>query len=711
MTPDFYLSDLLVRPSLNRLEHGDRTIPIEPKVMDVLVCLAQAAGLLSRSELVQSVWGHEFVSEHVLSRCISELRRALGDDHRRPRFIETIRGRGYRLLIAPRPLEDTPPTAAEVPPGPREPSSDSARPVTWSRAIAPSHLASACAVIVFATFTLLLSNRRDPTVLRATDPPALEHPLTSYPGTELDPAYSPDGRRLAFAWRRENDLDIHIRDLPSGDPKRLTSDPSDETNPVWIPGRDRISFVRASEPPGIFAIDAGGGAAERLITLTSGTCPDLAWSPDGRWLYFVDRPSSVAPFSVHRWDSRTGVSRPITDPPVHTFGDRDFALSPDGKRLAYARAVLAGHEELWLSVIGGESRRLVRERSSILGITWEPNGRAIYYSSNRLTEQLLWHLDLEDGEPRPVTSFGRDGCDPVIDASGGRMAFEQQRYRTDLWRSERLEDGTWSEPVPLLPSTRIELQPVFSPEGRRLAFVSSRRGDPELWICDSDGREPRSLGRIGEPNPVSIAWSPNGASLVAPVLDAQRRRDLWQFDVETGERRRLTDDPAVEILPHWSQDGEWVRFGSDREGSSWEAWQVSVGDLRQERLATDAVAWFSTKSGPIVCHGETGAPCRVQSGELHPIEGAPRLMLEAELALGPGGMWFLGEAETGRPAPILWFDSSDQSVRPVPNAALLRQDIPGLGFSVSRDERTLVFTQIEIRDSDIVEVDLPKPLE
>lgn len=83
----------------NRLLRGRRTVRIEPKAMGVLRALhARAGGLLSKEELIREVWGEVAVSDEVLTTAVYQLRRALGDDHRAPRYIETVPRRGYRLI-------------------------------------------------------------------------------------------------------------------------------------------------------------------------------------------------------------------------------------------------------------------------------------------------------------------------------------------------------------------------------------------------------------------------------------------------------------------------------------------------------------------------------------------------------------------------------------------------------------------------------------
>ncbi len=99
MSREFRIAGWLVEPDLNRISKVGKTIPVEPKVIEVLVCLAAHAGeVLSKERIMQSVWPDTFVSEGILSYSISELRKAFGDDARKPSIIQTIPRRGYRLI-------------------------------------------------------------------------------------------------------------------------------------------------------------------------------------------------------------------------------------------------------------------------------------------------------------------------------------------------------------------------------------------------------------------------------------------------------------------------------------------------------------------------------------------------------------------------------------------------------------------------------------
>jgi adenylate cyclase len=99
MACEFRVGDWLVEPDLNRISNESGAISIEPKVLDVLICLARCPGeVLSKEKILRTVWPDTFVSDGILSYSISELRKAFGDDAKNPRVIQTISRKGYRLI-------------------------------------------------------------------------------------------------------------------------------------------------------------------------------------------------------------------------------------------------------------------------------------------------------------------------------------------------------------------------------------------------------------------------------------------------------------------------------------------------------------------------------------------------------------------------------------------------------------------------------------
>jgi DNA-binding winged helix-turn-helix (wHTH) protein len=100
MEGDFRIDEWLIQPHLNTIVgHDEATTQLDPKVMEVPVCLADRADeVVSKKGLLQDLWGDTFVTENALTRCIAELRNVFDDDSKEPRIIQTIAKRGYRLI-------------------------------------------------------------------------------------------------------------------------------------------------------------------------------------------------------------------------------------------------------------------------------------------------------------------------------------------------------------------------------------------------------------------------------------------------------------------------------------------------------------------------------------------------------------------------------------------------------------------------------------
>lgn len=166
----FRIAGWRVDPNLNRISRDDEAAQIEPKVMDVLVRLAAEPGeVVSKQQLLDSVWNGDFVTESVLSRAIAELRSHLGDDARNPTYIATIAKRGYRLIAETAPVAEP---AAEPAPAAAAETNPRRRPRLRAVAITTAAAVTALAVGIAALGNGQLA-RRVTDLATPSDPPRL----------------------------------------------------------------------------------------------------------------------------------------------------------------------------------------------------------------------------------------------------------------------------------------------------------------------------------------------------------------------------------------------------------------------------------------------------------------------------------------------------------------------------------------------------------
>jgi serine/threonine protein kinase len=177
-------------------------------------------------------------------------------------------------------------------------------------------------------------------------------PLTTYPGNQTEPSFSSDGNQVAFVWDgpRQDNTDIYVKQIGTESLLRLTSDPAVELGPAWSPDGRYIAFLRllSDDRAGVFLVPAIGGPELKLAeTRQSGNdlfLHHLGWSPDGKWLAISDRSSADEPLSLFLLSIETGEKRRLTFPLAGGpyDGDGAPAFSPDGRSIVFVRGATLG---------------------------------------------------------------------------------------------------------------------------------------------------------------------------------------------------------------------------------------------------------------------------------------------------------------------------------------------------------------------------------
>ncbi len=276
-----------------------KPVSLVPKSFDMLLALVQHRGeVLEKDRLLNMLWPDSIVEEANLPQNISALRKALGEGPSERRYIETVPRRGYRFLASVREVRNEGPELIEHDPAEsgavlakdelkQPPPANTIRVNRWFWPAAVLALALGFAVW-FGLF------RTSP---RSSLPLVRTFPVTSFPGQEKWPAFSPDGNQIAFAWEgeRRDNFDIYVKLIGTGEPLRLTQHPGLDVCPAWSPDGQTIAFIRAYQGQvNLLSVPALGGAERTLIPLNFkgdwyGQYPTLSWSPDGKLIAFPDR--------------------------------------------------------------------------------------------------------------------------------------------------------------------------------------------------------------------------------------------------------------------------------------------------------------------------------------------------------------------------------------------------------------------------------------
>ena len=405
-------------------------------------------------------------------------------------------------------------------------------------------------------------------------------PLASYPGNEGPPALSADGNLVAFAWSgsdKPGPTDIYVKAVGSEALRRLTETPGAETSPAWSPDGHSIAFVRDGQ--GVFTMSQLGGA-ERQVS-ASGT--HVAWAGDSKSVLIRDREGNTGPFGIHQVFLDTLERRRLTQAPIGQ-GDWRFEVSPDGKTLAFIRYERQGIADLYVVPMqGGTPRRLSNWNAALTGLSWTPDGREIVYSVQEPAAGRLWRIHANSAQPgrgSPIADIPAAAVDPSISrpmpGQPARLAFQTITRDVDIHMMD-LEDRLVNDTIEsklFSKSTRIESAARFSSDGSRIAFVSSRSGDSEIWVAGRDGSRLQQITSLGAPQLIVGGWSPDDARIVFDAAIAGNS-DVYVVGSDGGHLRRLTSEPSTDGVPSWSGDGRWIDFASTRAGVIPDIWRVS----------------------------------------------------------------------------------------------------------------------------------------
>jgi Tol biopolymer transport system component len=502
---------------------------------------------------------------------------------------------------------------------------------------------------------------------RQLEPPApYLVPLTSTPGSETYPTFSPDGDQVAFAWNGEkgDNTDIYVKMIGSTETHRLTTDPATDSYPSWSPDGRQIVFVRfstGSRTGRIHVVSPLGGSDRKLSDqLVSGH--PLSWSPDGRKLATGAAPGGLGdasdlPRGIRLIDASSGDVRSITSPTGSAHHIQP-ALSPDGRHLAYASCSRSYACHVEVVELGpddmpkGAARRLTRRVIWPQGLAWTRDGASVVFGDN--LSGRLWRVGLLGDHPPErieIAGFGH-GFFPAIAVSRDRLAFANSGSSMGIYR---FQAGRPPEAV-AASSSFWDWNPHLSPDGSRLAFESQRGGEgDEVWLAASDGANPVQLTHGPGLWQGSPRWSPDGRRIAFDSFGEDGQWDIWTIDGDGGSLRRLTSNPADENMPTWSLDGRFIYFSSNRTGAE-TIWRVPAmggseeqvartGGGRSEEAADGKALFFQRAtlvSSPLLAVSLAGGP------EWAAIDCVPR----SGYAVGVAGVYHVGCDGDARGLPL-----------------------------------------------------------
>lgn len=418
--------------------------------------------------------------------------------------------------------------------------------------------------------------------------------LTSAAGRERNPRLSPDGRWLAFSATYAGQLDVYVMPATGGEARRLTWHPREDFVQGFTPDSRAVVFdsprsVHTEMHRHLYSVNLEGGVPERLPIPTG---YKAALSPDGRYVAYTPSSDAFGQWKRYRGGTAGRIwimdlkDFDVVEVPKPPGGANDTDPMWIGDRL-YFNSDRDGEFNLYsFDRASFEVERLTAlEEFPVIAPAAAPDGLIVFEHAG-----LLHRLDTVAGEVRPL---------PVAAPSD----LEETRPR-------RIRGSRWVRavaPAPDLNRAAVEYRgeiftlpaekgdprrlthnsgthsrsPVWSSDGRRVAWFSDRDDEYALYVAEQDGRsEPRRYALDGAGFYDRPVWSPDGRR----IAYQDNSRSLWVIDLHDGRSTRIARDPVYGMVSpmraSWSGDSRWLAYTLQEHGliSTAYAWSVASGE-------------------------------------------------------------------------------------------------------------------------------------
>lgn len=417
-----------------------------------------------------------------------------------------------------------------------------------------------------------------------------------------NPAFSPDGKRVAFEASYGGPRRLWIADAAGRNPRQVTTDASEAVShilPRWSSDGQALVFQNIEKTKlDIRVVDIATG---KISSITDDVVSDAdpIWMPSGRSVVFTSPRGggwNLWSIPVDSHGERTGTPQQLT-----TGAGRDIqpAASPDGKQIAYA--TLNQNADLWMIPVdsgtgkpAGEPRALIATTREDSRGAWSNDGKRIVFNSDRNGDMNLFVLTVGDKKERQITKGAGGDFQATWSNDMKRVVFFSSRSgNADIWTADL--DGGLEQ---LTTDSAVDVNPVYSPDGKWIAFQSDRGGRKEVWLMNADGTRQRQLTTTGVGDHFML-WTSDGKALwyhgVGPevlqveiatgqskpvrnvmggahmslspdrsrMIDVVDHKALWVTPIAGGEPVQVFAFPDKDVridYPRWSPDGRFVLF-------------------------------------------------------------------------------------------------------------------------------------------------------
>ncbi|MEW6992159.1 winged helix-turn-helix domain-containing protein [Colwelliaceae bacterium 6441] len=520
---------------------------IQPKFIEVLCYLAtHFPRVIPRDELIDNVWGgNSYVGEKALTNAIWHLRQNLKGANNDSETIETIRKVGYRLLVEPQYIKQAQKTAVII-------EDNNATKVVNN-------------LPRIATYTIISLLVLWQVIQLVAPPKAFKQSvitqITKYPGSELFPSPSPDGRQIVFKWHNNqanSNLYIKDRNNPQLPSKQLTYGDAYAGHSVWSHDGQYLYFSRNDRKNNlcqVIQLKVLTHQEKPIVDCpTTGGYYYLDISPDDKTLAFHGYHEPADDSGIYFIDLTNNTSQAIRFSCSNNcdYKERDFAFSPDGKHIAVTRRINRFNENIFLVDLSTRKAvQLTTGEEDIVGLTWHSSGKKLVYGAQRADIRHGYVIDIDS---KSITNLQLEGFSYPVFAKNTNELFYQQRNEKYYLASLPLDNDVASSPFPLIESEFNHHYAHYSQQSDKIAYISNESGFYELWISDPQGINRQQVTFLKH----SIRyprWSHSGDKIafLAPV-DSDKADKIYIYDINSNNLSIVPSQHQTHNRPTWSWD-------------------------------------------------------------------------------------------------------------------------------------------------------------
>ncbi|MFB2642426.1 winged helix-turn-helix domain-containing protein [Shewanella bicestrii] len=528
-------------------------VSLQPKFIEVLSYLAlRHPHVVTRDELIDKVWeGNAYVGTKALTNAIWHLRQQLSPLELEGGVIETVRKAGYRLLLPP--VYDI----ADETDDDKLQTTEAKLQHTTRRLYWMASLMGA--VMLVAGLFMGVHLYQDKQRMTETQITV----LTRDPGSERYPRLSHDRRWLVYGASRPGvTSSLYLKDFKREDvpARQLTPSTSAELRAVWSLDDTKLFFASRIHGTGKCHITQLTLATNETLALApcSSDMAAIDISPDGQYLAYIssheaDKVGGIYRLALANADAK---AERLSCESQCNYEDRDLAFSPDGRWLAIARRFSNISEDIFIrDLASANETRLTHGLEDIRGLSWTPDSQSLVFATEDSGSRNGFTIDIETAHIRPLDVEGMSYPSSVSDE--GELVYHQYRRQFQMAYFS-LGESVPGSLFPLLYSGISHRNPDYSPEAKRIVFVSSDTGYNEIWTSDAKGQKleqhTQLKSRVAYPR-----WSPDGSKIafIAPD-DRNEGNRIFILDLTNKNITALASSYHNHGRPSWNWLGTAV---------------------------------------------------------------------------------------------------------------------------------------------------------